>query len=101
MENYNQYFKLCVQLLDQAWPMDPCRQVSVKLLNLKDDQGRVSETPHFTVMNVTGGSSKLGGNPQMKGMPNAKQMSAPPEPQPYKANTPMQFTDQQLAKDDG
>ena len=52
--------------------MDPCRQISVKLLNLKDDQGRGSETPHFTVMNVTGGSSKLGGNPHVRGPPNAK-----------------------------
>ena len=50
--------------------MDPCRQISVKLLNLRDEMGRVSETPHYTVMNHTGGSSKLGGKPIMKPLPS-------------------------------
>ena len=70
MESFNQYFKLSVQLLDQAWPMDPCRQISVKLLNLKDEQGRTSETPHFTSMNNTNGSTKIGSKPQIKCLPS-------------------------------
>jgi hypothetical protein len=52
-----------MQLLDSAKPLEPLRQLSVKLLNLKDDQGNYSESA-TNVMNRTKGSLKLGGNPK-------------------------------------
>lgn len=33
---------VATSLLDSAWPLEPLRQISVKLLNLKDDQGKYS-----------------------------------------------------------
>jgi hypothetical protein len=53
--------EIALKLLDDAWPMDPCRKISVNLVNLKDEKGRVSESPHFTMIKHTGGSSRLGG----------------------------------------
>jgi hypothetical protein len=55
--------KIAVQLLDQAWPLEPLRSISVKLMNLKDDKGNTSESA-TEVTNRTGGSLKLGGNPK-------------------------------------
>lgn len=46
--------------------MDPCRKISVSLSNLKDEHGHTSETPHFTTLNHTGGSSRLGGAYKIK-----------------------------------
>ena len=57
-------FTIAVSLLDSSWPLDPCRQISVKLLNLKDEHGRKSYSA-LTVMQMTGGKTKLGGQPNV------------------------------------
>ena len=51
-------------------PIDSCRKISVNLVNLKDDKGRCSETPHFTMLNKTGGSSRLGGMSKPRDLKN-------------------------------
>jgi len=57
---------ISLKLLDSAWPIDPCRKISVSLSNLKDENGHTSETPHFRTLNHTGGSSRLGGSYKIK-----------------------------------
>lgn len=52
-----------MNLLNTAWPLEPVRQIQVKLLNLRDDKGNMSESA-MDVMYRTGGSLKLGGNPK-------------------------------------
>ena len=54
---------LSISLLDSAWPLDPVRQLSIKLYNLKDKKGRMSFSAH-TVAMQTGGKTKLGGAPK-------------------------------------
>ena len=58
--------KISLKLLDDAWPIDPCRKISVNMVNLKDEKGRLSESPRYTMINHTGGSSKLGGLTKQK-----------------------------------
>ncbi len=53
--------EISLKLLDDA-----CRKISVNLINLKDDKGRLSESPRYTMINHTGGSSKLGGLTKQK-----------------------------------
>ena len=69
--------------------MDPCRQISVKLLNLKDDQGRMSETPHFADMTVV----KKGKAMQMGSLTS--------EAKPYKAQVPRIFSDKEISAEKG
>jgi len=57
---------MTVRLLCDAWPMEPCRKLSINLSTLKDNKGRFSESPHYTVLNRTGGSMKLGGLTKQK-----------------------------------
>ena len=47
MGTYEQFETLALLLFDQAWPMDPCRQISIKLINLRDAKGRTSESTVF------------------------------------------------------
>ena len=58
--------EISLKLLDDAWPCEPCRKISVNLINLKDEKGRLSESPRYTMLNHTGGSSKLGGLTKQK-----------------------------------
>ena len=48
MHTKEQFLKIAMQLLDSTKPLEPLRQLSVKLLNLRDDQGNYSESA-FTV----------------------------------------------------
>lgn len=61
MGEFRQFYEISLKLLDDTWPMEPCRKISVNLVNLRDEKGRVSESPHMTMVKNTGGSSKLGG----------------------------------------
>jgi hypothetical protein len=63
MQTKAQFLRIAMNLLDSAWPLEPIRQIQVKLLNLRDDKGNMSESA-LEVMNRTGGSLKLGGNPK-------------------------------------
>ena len=54
---------LSLSLLDSAWPLEPLRQISIKLYNLKDSKGRLSFSAH-TIAMQTGGKTKLGGAPK-------------------------------------
>lgn len=54
---------IAISLVDSAWPLDPIRQISVKLLNLRDDTGKCSATAS-EVTHITKGRTKLGGNPK-------------------------------------
>eukprot|EP00347_Sterkiella_histriomuscorum_P000041 403377409 len=56
-------FKIALSLLQDAWPLEPTRQISVKLLNLKNDKGQLSATA-TEVNHTTGGRTKLGGVPK-------------------------------------
>lgn len=66
MSSYEQFMEISLKLLDDAWPCDPCRKLSVNLINLKDEKGRMSESPRYTATHHTGGSSKLGGLTKQK-----------------------------------
>jgi hypothetical protein len=72
---------VAVSLLDQAWPLEPLRQISVKLLNLKDDKGKMSASAS-EVNYLTGGKTKLGGNPKevVRLAPQTSETSAPLSP---------------------
>ena len=62
MRTYEQFMEISMRLVRVSWPVGPCRKVSVNLSNLKDEKGRLSESPHMTMMKHTGGSSRLGGS---------------------------------------
>ena len=62
-DSFQQMFNLSTSLLDSAWPLEPVRQLSIKLYNLKDKKGRMSFSAH-TIACHTGGKTKLGGNPK-------------------------------------
>ena len=55
---------LALSLLDSAWPLDPTRQISLKLQNLRDQHGRTSFPANIVALQ-TGGKTKLGGNPKI------------------------------------
>ena len=61
MAEYDDFLRVALRLLDEAWPVGPCRRLSVNLANLKDKNGNFSESAHTTMIRHTGGSSKLGG----------------------------------------
>ena len=54
--------KIALSLLQDALPLEPLRQISVKLQNLKNDKGELSASAS-EVMQQTGGRTKLGGKP--------------------------------------
>jgi hypothetical protein len=76
MGSYDEYRKIALQLLQEAWPCEPCRKLSVNLQNLKDEHGRVSESAHYMAMHITGGSTKLGGLTKSKQPEKAKKYYA-------------------------
>jgi hypothetical protein len=61
MRTAKELFTLADSLLESAWPLEPCRQIQVKLTNLRDSTGRRSHSALTTAM-LTGGKTKLGGN---------------------------------------
>lgn len=65
MDQKNELFGIALSLMDSAWPLEPCRQISVKLLNLKDEFGRKSYSATL-VMQMTEGKTKLGGRPNIE-----------------------------------
>ena len=64
--------KIALNLLKDAWPLEPTRSISVKLLNLKNDKGQYSISA-TEVNYITGGRTKLGGTPKEN------------QPKPFKA----------------
>ncbi|CDW79370.1 dna polymerase iv kappa [Stylonychia lemnae] len=55
--------KIAINLLNDVQPLEPTRQISVKLLNLRNDKGQLSASA-TEVNQITGGRTKLGGTPK-------------------------------------
>ena len=66
MKKQDQFLEIALKLLNETWPVEPCRKLSVNLTSLKDDQGRVAESAHFTMLTKTGGCSRLGGSAKQR-----------------------------------
>lgn len=59
---------LALQLFETCWPLEPVRQIQIKLINLKDDTGRLSATA-MDVLAETGGKTKLAGKANIQPCP--------------------------------
>lgn len=72
---------LALRLLNQFWPLEPCRKTSVSLANLKDEHGNKSESTHFTTKR-TGGMACLGGGWKERNFEaDLKQFDLKPKPE--------------------